>query len=504
MSDDEIFFDEDEDQFFDDESAGLGDSSQFDTFDELRESGGLARTKSYQALDEQAILAESEELISGVQELCGLPSATMAALLLRENEWNRERLIERWMEDSAAVLAKAGISSGDLDQPAKHPRKKMECPICLETCSSKNSYALGCGHRYCNDCWRQYLQTALQSAHTASQTRCPAPTCRALVHDDAFKKHLGKRDYARYESFVRRSFVDSNPRAKWCPAPNCGRAIRVDVASRRAPVQCACGLVFCFRCADADIGDHSPATCEDVEKWLRKATDESENVVWMQANTKKCPKCRAAIEKNGGCMHMTCSSPGCHYEFCWLCRGPWKDHGSSTGGYYQCNREKNSQAKKDEEAQRNAATELEHYMFYFHRYESHHNARRFADKQRQQCAERESSMFNKFGVRSADTKFMMEATEQLVRCRRILEFSYVYGYYLSEKKGAERNLFEYLQEDVEKHTNDLSEIFERDLRDIPDYAAFIDWKEKVSNLTRVCGKFADNFSAGVERGLTTQ
>src|SRR5687768_12112685 len=41
----------------------------------------------------------------------------------------------------------------------------------------------------------------------------------------------------------------------------------------------------------------------------------------------RCPKCRSPIEKNGGCMHMTCRIASCAFEFCWLCRGPWTEHG---------------------------------------------------------------------------------------------------------------------------------------------------------------------------------
>ena len=35
-------------------------------------------------------------------------------------------------------------------------------------------------------------------------------------------------------------------------------------------------------------------------------------------------------------MHMTCSQ--CRHEFCWLCQGPWAEHGERTGGFYNCNR----------------------------------------------------------------------------------------------------------------------------------------------------------------------
>lgn len=479
-------------------------------------------------------MVESVALIKNIQEVCGLPSATVAALLLRTHEWNKERLIERWMEDSAAVLKKAGICANDVatssanttttttttesapstgkrslskskDKSSSSGSTSSECPICLESVSAKNSYALSCGHRYCTACWKQYLSTALQSARTATGTRCPWPKCGALVHDDAFRLHLSKSEYARYEMFVRRAFVDTNPKAKWCPAAGCTRAVRVESAARRSAVQCGgCGLRFCFACADADLGDHSPATCADVEQWMRKASSESENLTWLAANTKKCPKCASFIEKNGGCMHMTCTKAGCGFEFCWLCRGSWKEHGSATGGYYKCNKyEKNKDASKEEQQARAAKTELEHYMFYYHRYESHRNARKVADQQRISCAEKEAAVLAKFGVRSADTKFMLEAVEQLLRCRRILEFSYIYGYYLSSKQGAERNLFEYLQEDVEKHTNELSEQYERELRNLEDYAAFMAWKERVTNLTRVSGKFVDNFCDGVAKGLVS-
>ena len=67
-----------------------------------------------------------------------------------------------------------------------------------------------------------------------------------------------------------------------------------------------------------------------------KNSAESENMNWILANTKPCPKCARPIEKNQGCMHMTCSQ--CRSEFCWLCLGMWAEHGERTGGFYNCNK----------------------------------------------------------------------------------------------------------------------------------------------------------------------
>jgi len=204
---------------------------------------------------------------------------------------------------------------------------------------------------------------------------------------------------------------------------------------------------------------------------------------------------------------MTCrkNAGGCGFEFCWLCRGPWTEHGSHTGGYYNCNKYDQSTAKNEDVKAQDAKTELEHYMFYYHRFESHKNAMKIADEQRKTAGKRQRTLMTKFDVRAADTKFLMEAAEQLLSNRKVLQWSYVYGFYLDDPaKKAEKNLFEYLQEDLEKHTNYLSELYERAMEKITDYQAFIKWKEEVANYTRVSNKFLINFVEGVTGGLVNQ
>lgn len=71
---------------------------------------------------------------------------------------------------------------------------------------------------------------------------------------------------------------------------------------------------------------------------------------------------------------MTCTNGNCAYEFCWMCRGPWSEHGTATGGWYQCNKYDSSKDKQLDQSAKDTKTELETYMFYYHRYESHFNA----------------------------------------------------------------------------------------------------------------------------------
>lgn len=169
--------------------------------------------------------------------------------------------------------------------------------------------------------------------------------------------------------------MDDSSNLRWCPAPNCEYAIECNIGAssstssraaakrrkREGPtsyivptVKCQCGHSFCFSCG---LEGHAPAVCDIVKLWVRKCEDDSETANWIQANTKECPKCSSTIEKNGGCNHMNCRK--CRYEFCWICSGPWSEHGNN---FYNCNRYDEKSGTDARDSQQKSRASLERYL----------------------------------------------------------------------------------------------------------------------------------------------
>merc|ERR1719173_186317 len=87
-----------------------------------------------------------------------------------------------------------------------------------------------------------------------------------------------------------------------------------------------CDMKFCFNCKTSDW--HPGTTCEKFQQWKKENSQgDTKFEIWKKKNTSPCPKCEASIEKNGGCMHMTCSN--CKYEWHWLTGEKWRGYDAS-------------------------------------------------------------------------------------------------------------------------------------------------------------------------------
>ncbi|KAK9932432.1 hypothetical protein M0R45_019670 [Rubus argutus] len=270
------------------------------------------------------------------------------------------------------------------------------------------------------------------------------------------------------------------------PAPGCEYAVNYVGDNENYDVSCLCSYDFCWKCTEET---HRPVDCNTVRLWILKNSAESENMNWILANSKPCPRCKRPIEKNQGCMHMTCSPP-CKFEFCWLCLGAWSDHGERTGGFYACNRyETAKQEGVYDEAERRremAKNSLERYTHYYERWASNQLSRQKALVDLHQMQTVNMVKLSEIQCQpESQLKFLSDAWQQIVECRRF---------------------FEYLQGEAESGLERLHQCAEKELlpflnADGPSQE-FIEFHTKLAGLTAVTKSYFENLVRALETHLS--
>ncbi|QCD88444.1 probable E3 ubiquitin-protein ligase ARI7 [Vigna unguiculata] len=462
--------------------------------------------QNFTILKESDIKQRQEEDVTRVATVLSI-SRIFASILLRYYNWSVSRVHDAWFADEEQVRKTVGLLEKPIVQ-LDNNTKELTCGICFENYPRARIEMASCGHPYCISCWEGYISTSISDGPGCLMLRCPDPTCGAAVGQDMISLLKSDEDKQKYARYLLRSYIEDNKKSKWCPAPGCEYAVTFDAGSGgNYDVSCLCSYSFCWNCTEEA---HRPVDCGTVAKWILKNSAESENMNWILANSKPCPKCKRPIEKNQGCMHMTCTPP-CKYEFCWLCLGVWSDHGERTGGFYACNRYETAKQEgvyDDTERRREMAkNSLERYTHYYERWASNQSSRQkaLADLQQMQTVHIEKLSDIQCQPES-QLKFITEAWLQIIECRRVLKWTYAYGFYLPEHEHAKKQFFEYLQGEAESGLERLHQCAEKELQpflcaDEPS-REFNDFRTKLAGLTSVTRNYFENLVRALENGLS--
>ncbi|CAN7104281.1 unnamed protein product [Brassica rapa subsp. narinosa] len=455
---------------------------------------------SYIVLKEEDIREHQKTDIKQISTVLSI-NQVEAIILLLHYQWSSSKVEDEWFTSEERVRKTVGMLKEHMvdlnDQDVN-----IGCGICFESYLRKEIATVSCGHPYCKTCWTSYITEKINNGPGCLMIKCPEPSCYAVVGQDMIDKLItieeDKEKYCRY--FLRSYVKEGKNNIKWCPSPGCVYA--VDFGTRNGTenydVTCLCSYDFCWNCSE---DAHRPVNCDMVSKWITKniKDNESKNMTWILANTKPCPNCNCHIEKNQGCNRMTC--PICNHSFCWICLCPYD--GRHTCHNFEGDDETKVKRKRAKRVQRT----IDRYMHYYVRWANNQSSRL---KAMEDLKELQAVQLEKLSVKQCfsqtQLQFTVDAWLQIIECRRVLKWTYAYGYYLPREERTKKQFFEYLQGEAEVGLERLHHCAEEELQHFVDETDdpstdFDDFRKKLIGLTKVTKTYFENLVKALENDL---
>jgi len=413
----------------------------------------IATSINNRCFKRETILERQVALVKDLAETLNIRQPE-AELLLISAKWNKDLALEMWFQVSGTkkiskFLLDHGMSSRKPGKPQTGSR--IVCYVCFTDVELSEVVDLGCGHQYCVTCWAHYLEAEIEKGISSVWMKCPGNECGLRI--PSFKIRELLKNSRKYLGYYNGHYLDYYIQCQrdmtQCPAPNCKYILECTSTSETNDVECSCGYRSCFECKEVA---HAPCSCKQLKKWNELKESKDANAtghtasMWITANTKKCPNCKVNIEKNQGCMHMTCRQ--CRHEFCWLCKGNWK-------GHVRCN--KPAEVIKTENAAKQAKMQLERYAWYYTRWDSHKSSWLNAKGKSHLSIGHLKIRFPHKQYK--DMEFIQHAWQVVVLCRNVLQHTYTLGFYLRDNTR-EKKLFQYHQGELEWFTDLLQEKLE--------------------------------------------
>uniref|UniRef100_A0A8C5JE01 CUL9 protein n=1 Tax=Junco hyemalis TaxID=40217 RepID=A0A8C5JE01_JUNHY len=387
------------------------------------------------------------QTVQQVQDTLSIPE-DVARHLLMHCRWNVDFLIQCYVENREGLLISSGLQVQDVQPP---PSPGAHCPVCMnQLCPTEKPPTLCCMHYCCKPCWREYLTTRIEQNMVVNCT-CPISECRAQPTTAFIYSIVSSEEIiAKYEKALLRRYVECCSNLTWCTNPQgCDQILLKDGLGYGAACS-KCSWISCFNCSFPEA--HYPASCSHMSRWVdddgyyEGMTSEAQSKHLAKLISKHCPNCQAQIEKNEGCLHMTCAK--CNHGFCWRCLKPWRPNHKD---YYNCS----AMVSK-------AAWQEKRFQDYNERCTFHHHAREFAVSLRNSI----SSIREMPKIRNLT--FVLDACKVLEQARKVLAYSCVYSYYNQDTESMD--IVEQQTESLELLTNALQILLEETLLQYQDLA----------------------------------
>ncbi|XP_054655334.1 cullin-9 [Dunckerocampus dactyliophorus] len=372
--------------------------------------------------------------------------------LLVHCNWNADLLVQRYTDDPDAIIVAAGLKCPNPQPP---PSPGSTCPVCLVPCSASPEPppSLSCMHYCCRSCWQEYLSARIEQ-NLVMNCNCPIPDCQAQPTSHFFLSIVSDKDtVAKYDKALLRGFVESCSNLTWCTNPQgCDQILcKENMGSMGTCSKCCWSS--CFSCNFPEA--HYPASCSHMSQWMDDGgfyegmSVEAQSKHLAKLISKRCPSCQAQIEKNEGCLHMTCAK--CNHGFCWRCLKPWKP---THKDYYNCSAMVSKVARQEKK-----------FQDFNERCTFQHQAKDFAIS-----LEKKVSSINE-ALQMKSLTFVIDACKLLAQARKVLAYSCVYSFY--NQDSDKMDVMEQQTETLDLHTNALQILLEGTLLQCTDLASCV-------------------------------
>ncbi|KAH9924371.1 hypothetical protein B0H21DRAFT_712463 [Amylocystis lapponica] len=188
-------------------------------------------------------------------------------------------------------------------------RPEVQCPVCFDEVTAP--VTLKCGHTYCRTCLANYLLSAVDTK--VFPLKCLARSEAQCTHSiplSAVQEVLSPNDFNSVVHAAFFAYVHARPKEfHYCPTPDCPQVYRH--AAPDTVLQCpSCFVRICPHCHSEA---HDTENCPDRDTEDTRLFESWKN----EHDVKSCPGCKAPIEREMGCNHMTCVR--CMTHICWVC-----------------------------------------------------------------------------------------------------------------------------------------------------------------------------------------
>ncbi|KAA8898959.1 hypothetical protein FN846DRAFT_782604, partial [Sphaerosporella brunnea] len=183
---------------------------------------------------------------------------------------------------------------------------RVECVTCMDDeIPSKEAAKLACGHWFCNECLKRlFLLSLTDPAHMPP--KCCTSEHIPLKHVENLLRYQEKKTWnKKYLEYTTANRI-------YCPTTDCGEWIPPkDIQNNIGQCQ-RCKTTVCAMCNGPAHGNGECPPDPETLQFIQTAE---------KHKYQRCYSCRAMVELERGCNHMTCH---CTAQFCYVCGSKWK------------------------------------------------------------------------------------------------------------------------------------------------------------------------------------